>query len=96
MNNAKFAQFIHPIYFVFRRLPCRELSEIPANQAEFAPFTHRSHKLHKFHAFRTKIHPPLVHYFQTSDHRERTLENWSESTRFRAVAHSSRKLCEIR
>ena len=65
--------------------PGRELSEIPANQAEFAPFTHRSRKLHKFHAFRTKIHPPIVHYFQTSDHRERTLENWSESTRFRAV-----------
>ena len=65
--------------------PGRELSKIPANQAEFAQFTHRSHELRELHAFCTKIHPHLVHYFQTSDHRQRTLENWSESTRFCAV-----------
>ena len=63
----------------------RELSEIPANQAEFAQFAHRSHELRKLRAFCTKIYPHLVHYFQTSDHRQRTLENWSKSTRFRAV-----------
>ena len=63
----------------------RELPKIPANQAKFAQFAHRFHELRKFRAFHTKIHPHLVHYFQTSDHRQRTLENWSESTRFRAV-----------
>ena len=63
----------------------RELPKIPANQAKFAQFAHRSRELHKFRAFRTEIHPHLVHFLQTSDHRQRTLENWSESTRFRAV-----------
>ena len=57
-----------------------ELSEIPANQARFAPFTHKSHELCEIC---TKIHPHLVHYFQ--NHRQRTPGNWSESTRFCAV-----------
>ena len=68
--------------YVSDACPSRELSEIPANQAKFAPFTH---KFRELHAFRTKIHPHLVHYFQISSHRQRTPENWSESTRFRAV-----------
>ena len=63
----------------------RELPKIPANQAQFAQFAHRSRELRKFRAVCTKIHPHLVHYFQTSDHQQRTLENWRESTRFRAV-----------
>ena len=63
----------------------RELYKIPANQAEFAQFAHRSCELCELHAFHTKIHPHLVHYFQTSDHRQRTLKIWSESTRFHAV-----------
>ena len=63
----------------------RELSKIPANQAEFTQFSHRTRELRELCAFRTKIHPHLVHYFQTSDHRQRTLENWSESTRFHTV-----------
>ena len=53
--------------------------KIPANQAKFTPFAHKFHELCKFH---TKIHPHLVHYFQISDHRQRTPGNWSESTRF--------------
>ena len=60
----------------------RKLSEIPANQAKFAPFAHKFCELHEFC---TKFHPHLVHYFQISDHRQRTPENWSKSTRFRAV-----------
>ena len=56
--------------------------KIPANQAKFAPFTHKSHELCEFC---TKIHPHLVHYFQISDHQQRTPGNWSESTRFRTV-----------
>ena len=61
----------------------RELSEIPANQAKFAPFAHRFRELRELRAFHTKIHPHLVHYFQ--NHRQRTPGNWSESTRFHAV-----------
>ena len=56
--------------------------KIPANQVKFAPFAHKSRELCKF---RTKIHPHLVHYFQISDHRQRTPGNWSKSTRFCAV-----------
>ena len=56
--------------------------KIPANQAKFAPFAHKSSELREFC---TKIHPHLVHYFQISDHQQRTPGNWSESTRFRAV-----------
>ena len=37
----------------------------PVNQVKFTPFTHKSHELRKFY---TRIHPHLVHYFQTSDH----------------------------
>ena len=46
----------------------RELPKIPANQAKFTQFAHTSRELRELHAFRTKIHPNLVHYFQTSDH----------------------------
>ena len=85
VNYVKFAPFINPLYS-FRCLTSgRELPKIPANQAKFAQFAHTSRELRKLRAFCTKIHPHLVHYFQTSDHRQRTLENWSESTRFRAV-----------
>ena len=82
-NNAKFTPFFnHPIYFVSRCLTDgRELSEIPVNQAKFAPFTHKSRELCEI---RTKIDPHLVHY-QISDHCQRTQENWSESNRFHAV-----------
>ena len=34
-NNATFALFIHPIYLFSDACPGRELSEIPANRAEF-------------------------------------------------------------
>ena len=83
-NDARFAPFIDPtIHYAFRCLTIgRELSEIPVNQVKFTPFAHKFHKLCKFC---TKIHPHLVHYFQISDHRERTPRNWSKSTRFCAV-----------
>ena len=36
------------IHYTFRCLTIgRELSEIPANQAKFAPFAHKSHELHE-------------------------------------------------
>ena len=91
-NSAQFAPQKKPqimqnshrlstIHYTFRCLTSgRELSEIPANQAKFAPFTHKFHELRKF---RTKIHPHLVHYFQ--NHQQRTPRNWSESTRFCSV-----------
>ena len=81
-NNAKFAPFIH--YTLYFQMPDhhRELSEIPVNQVKFAPFTHKSHESCEIC---TIYHPHLVHYFQISDHRQRTPGNWSKSTRFCAV-----------
>ena len=76
--------FTH-LHYVSDACPGRELSKIPANQAKFTPFTHKFHELRELHAFCTKIHPHLIHYFQISDHRQRTPENWSKSTRFHAV-----------
>ena len=58
------------------------LVKIPVNQAKFAQFAHKSCELHEIC---TKIHPHLVHYFQISDHQQRTPGNWSESTRFCAI-----------
>ena len=83
MNDAKSTPFFLPtIHYVSDACPSREPPEIPVNQAKFTPFAHKSHELHEIC---TKIHPHLVHYFQISDHRQRTPGNWSESTRFCAV-----------
>ena len=69
----------------FRRLTSgRELPKIPVNQAKFTKFAHISHELREFCAFRTK-NSPIFSMFQISDLRQRTPENWSESTRFHAV-----------
>ena len=62
----------------------RECREIPANQVKFARFAPISRELREFHALRTKINTYVID-FQISDHRQRTQENWSESTRFRSI-----------
>ena len=62
----------------------RERREIPANQAKSAQFTPISCELREFRTLRTKIHTYVID-FQISDHRQRTQENWSESTRFRSI-----------
>ena len=51
-NDAKFAPFIDPLYInAFRCLTIgRQLSEIPANQPNFAHFTHSSCELHEIRA----------------------------------------------
>ena len=88
-HTPQMMQNLHHLFthlpYVSDACPSRELSEIPVNQAKFTPFAHKFRELHKLRAFCTKIHPHLVHYFQTSDHRQKTPENWSESTRFCAV-----------
>ena len=62
----------------------RERREIPANQAKFAQFAPISRELREFHALHTKIHTYVID-FQISDHRQRTQENWSKSTRFHSI-----------
>ena len=62
----------------------RECREIPANQVKFTRFVPISRELCEFCALRTKINTYVID-FQISDHRQRTQENWSESTRFRSI-----------
>ena len=59
----------------------RECHKIPANQTKFAQFAHIFRELRELC---TKINPYLVN-LQISAHRQRTQENWSESTRFRSI-----------
>ena len=58
-----------------------KFQQITQNSARFA---HIARKSREFRTLRTIINPCLVH-FQISDHRQRTQEKWSESTRFRAI-----------
>ena len=62
----------------------QERREIPANQVKFARFAPIPRELREFRALRTKINTYVID-FQISDHRQRTQENWSESTRFCSI-----------
>ena len=62
----------------------RERREIPANQAKFTRFGPILRELREFRALRTKINTYVID-FQISDHRQRTQEKWSESTRFHSI-----------
>ena len=97
-NYANSAQFAHTlresheictIYLHYTlRFRCltsgRERREIPANQAKSAQFAPISRELREFRTLCTKINTYVID-FQISDHRQRTQENWSESTRFRSI-----------
>ena len=101
VNYANSMQFTHTVHesreirticshytLRFRCLTSgRERHEIPVNQAKFAQFTLILHELCKFHTLHTKIHPYVIN-FQISARRQRTQENWSESTRFRSIRPS--------
>ena len=62
----------------------RELSGIPANYADSARFAHTARESREFRTLRTIIKTYVID-FQISDHRQRTQENWSKSTRFRSI-----------
>ena len=86
-NQAKFAQFApNTVNYVnsARLTSGRECREIPANQAKFAQFAPIYRELREFRTLRTKINTYVID-FQISDHRQRTQENWSESTRFHSI-----------
>ena len=94
-NSAQFAHTVHESREIrticsHYTLPLRCLTsgrkcrEIPANQAKFAQFAPISRELREFRTLRTKINTYVID-FQVSDHRQRTQENWSESTRFRSI-----------
>ena len=68
--------------------------QIPANYADSAQFAHTVRELRKFHALRTKINTYVID-FQISDHRQRTQENWSESTRFRSICPPITRITRI-
>ena len=84
-NYAKFAHFVKLIlYYVSGTCSGREPCRIPANYADSARFAHTARKSREFRTFRTIIKTYVID-FQISDHRQRTQENWSESTRFRSI-----------
>ena len=44
-NNAKFAPFMYPLYFMFQiHATAKNSLKIPVNQAEFAQFAYRCHE----------------------------------------------------
>ena len=65
-------------------VPAENPGKIPANYADSARFAHIARESHEFRTLRTIIKTYVVD-FQISDHRQRTQENWSESTRFRSI-----------
>ena len=83
-NYAKFAHFVNPSYYVSGTCSGREPWKIPANYADSARFAHTARESRKFRTLRTIIKTYVID-FQISDHRQRTQENWSESTRFRSI-----------
>ena len=84
-NDAKIRTIYSHYTLHFRCLTSgRERREIPANQVKFARFVPISRELREFRALRTKINTYVID-FQISDHRQRTQENWSESTRFCSI-----------
>ena len=78
----------HHLFHYTLRFRCltsgRECREIPANQVKFARFAPIPRELREFRALCTKINTYVID-FQISDHRQRTQENWSESTRFCSI-----------
>ena len=76
--------FANLFYYVSGTCSGREPWKIPANYADSARFAHIAHESREFRTLRTIIKTYVVD-FQISDHRQRTQENWSESTRFRSI-----------
>ena len=80
-NYVKFAPFDNTTPYVSGTCPGREHCGIPANYANSAQFAHTVRELHKIRTFVNLFYIK----FQISDHRQRTQENWSESTRFHSI-----------
>ena len=80
VNYAKFAHFVNLFYIMFQAPALAE------NPAEFQRITQIPHDspTHEFRTLHTIIKTYVID-FQISDHRQRTQENWSESTRFRSI-----------
>ena len=86
--------FANLFYYVSGTCSGREPWKITANYADSARFAHTVRESHEFHTLRTIIKTYLV-YFQISDHRQRTQENWSESTRFRSIRPLITRITQI-
>ena len=84
VNYAKFAHFVNSFYYVSGTCSGREPWKIPANYADSARFAHTARESREFRTLRTIIKTYVID-FQISDHRQRTQENRSESTRFRSI-----------
>ena len=81
VNYVKFAPFDNTTPYVSGTCPGGEHCGIPANYANSAQFAHTVRELRK------NSHILLTYstYVSGTCHRQRTKENWSESTRFRSI-----------
>ena len=77
MQNSH--QLLTYLHYISDTCPGREPCRIPANYADSARFAHTARESREFRALRTKINTYVID-FQISVHRQRTQENWSEST----------------
>ena len=82
-NYAKFAHCVN-LFYVSGTCSGREPCRIPANYTDSARFAHTARESREFRTLRTIIKTYVID-FQISDYRQRTQENWSESTRFRSI-----------
>ena len=71
-------------YYVSGTCSGREPWKIPANYADSTRFAHTARESREFRTLRTIIKTYVID-FQISDYRQRTQENWSESTRFLSI-----------
>ena len=83
-NYAKFAHFVNLFYIMFQAPAPTEnpgklgrINKIPLNSPTYyANYANSAH---------FAVNNPYLVNFQISDHRQRTQEKWSESTRFHAI-----------
>ena len=64
--------------------PAENPGKFQKNYPDSARFAHIARESREFHTLCTIIKTYVVD-FQISDHRQRTQENWSKSTRFRSI-----------
>ena len=64
--------------------PAENPGKFQQNYADSTRFAHIARESREFRTLRTIIKTYVID-FQISDHRQRTQENWSESTRFHSI-----------
>ena len=84
-NYAKFAHYVNLFYIMFQApAPAENPGKLQRIMQILHDSPHTVRESREFRTLRTIIKTYVID-FQISDHRQRTQENWSESTRFRSI-----------